>query len=155
VQTETVQLESYLHDIVESLGESLENCPHRVEITTDPDKTELDLEPVSLAEVVKNLVLNATTHAYRDNGHHEGVITLSVESAPQCTHIVVRDDGCGISATNLPRIFEPFFTTSSEMAQPGLGLNIAHNLVTQRLGGTIECHSEVGKGTEFVISIPS
>ncbi|WP_181951097.1 ATP-binding protein, partial [Chromobacterium haemolyticum] len=36
----------------------------------------------------------------------------------------------------------------------GLGLNIVYNIVRQRLGGSIEVHSEVNKGTTFTITMP-
>ena len=71
------------------------------------------------------------------------------------TQIVVSDDGRGIPDENLGKIFDPFFTTRGGQGGTGLGLHIVHNIVTSRLGGAIECRSEVGKGTEFVISLPS
>ena len=53
----------------------------------------------------------------------------------------------------LPRIFDPFFTTSLQRGS-GLGLNIVYNLVTHRLGGSIECSSESGAGVLFTITLP-
>jgi signal transduction histidine kinase len=52
------------------------------------------------------------------------------------------------------RIFEPFYTTKRNEGGSGLGLNIIHNLVTHQLGGSIECQSEPGNGTMFIIQLP-
>ncbi|NEO44378.1 MAG: hypothetical protein F6K55_09675 [Moorea sp. SIO4A3] len=54
----------------------------------------------------------------------------------------------------LGKIFEPFFTTARPQGRTGLGLHIVYNLVTQKLLGQIEVKSEVGKGTEFMITLP-
>ena len=65
----------------------------------------------------------------------------------------IRDTGTGIPERIRHRIFEPFFTTKAPGVGTGLGLSISYSIVT-KLGGKIECHSEMGVGTEFVISIP-
>ena len=64
------------------------------------------------------------------------------------------DNGCGISPENLNKIFEPFFTTARHGEGTGLGLHITYNLVTQKLGGTIRCESQVGQYTQFTIQLP-
>jgi two-component system NtrC family sensor kinase len=51
------------------------------------------------------------------------------------------------------RVFDPFFTTKAPGVGTGLGLSLSYGIIS-RLGGTIECRSEVGVGTEFVISFP-
>ncbi|AOY80038.2 ATP-binding protein [Moorena producens JHB] len=64
------------------------------------------------------------------------------------------DDGCGIVKDNLKRIFEPFFTTARHQGGSGLGLHILYNLVVQKLQGTIKAESEVGVGTQFLMTFP-
>ena len=54
----------------------------------------------------------------------------------------------------LARIYEPFFTTRRGTGGSGLGLYILYNVVTQQFGGTVECYSQPGKGTKFVITLP-
>lgn len=67
--------------------------------------------------------------------------------------ISIKDDGGGIEKEKLGNIFDPFFTTKEVGKGTGLGLSISHNIVRDHQG-SIQCYSEVGKGTEFVISLP-
>jgi len=54
----------------------------------------------------------------------------------------------------LKQVFDPFFTTKRNQGGVGLGMHIVYNLVTQTLGGTIECTSSPGKGVLFLITTP-
>jgi PAS domain S-box-containing protein len=67
--------------------------------------------------------------------------------------ISMRDTGCGIPASILPRIFEPFFTTKDEGRGTGLGLATAKDIV-RRHDGWIDVESEPGAGTVFRIFLP-
>jgi len=52
------------------------------------------------------------------------------------------------------KLFTPFFTTKKEGKGPGFGLPISHDIVTKKHGGTLECCSGQGRGTEFAIALP-
>ena len=73
---------------------------------------------------------------------------------PGVVVVEVEDDGKGIPEEIRTKIFDPFFTTKKGKGGTGLGLHIVHNIVTNQLGGTIDCESEVGRGTTFIIAIP-
>ena len=68
----------------------------------------------------------------------------------------VKDTGIGISKEFLKEIFEPFArernSTVSGIQGTGLGMAITKNIVDM-MGGTIEVESEVGKGTEFIVTL--
>lgn len=64
-------------------------------------------------------------------------------------HII--DTGPGIAAENIEKIFTPYFTTKS--GGSGLGLPTTRRIVEEH-GGTMAVHSEVGKGSDFVIALP-
>ncbi|MBP0018574.1 MAG: response regulator [Cyanobacteria bacterium SBLK] len=66
----------------------------------------------------------------------------------------IRDSGCGISPATRERIFEQGFTTKEVGKGTGLGMAIAKQIIEEKHGGEIACYSELGKGTEFEISLP-
>ncbi|MBD2361760.1 GAF domain-containing protein [Anabaena minutissima FACHB-250] len=68
--------------------------------------------------------------------------------------IRIADNGLGMNQELKNRIFDPFFTTKSVGKGTGLGLAISYQIVVEKHGGTIDCVSEVGMGTEFWIEIP-
>ena len=69
--------------------------------------------------------------------------------------ISISDNGSGIATENLDRIFDPFFTTKEIGKGTGLGMAIAHQIITEKHNGTITCSSEQGQGTTFAITLPT
>ncbi|MCZ0905274.1 ATP-binding protein, partial [Microcoleus sp. HI-ES] len=77
-------------------------------------------------------------------------IVTEVSSENQvCVRIF--DSGSGIRPEVQSRMFDPFFTTKPIGSGTGLGLSISYQIVKDTHGGQLECHSEVGRGTEFAI----
>lgn len=66
----------------------------------------------------------------------------------------VEDNGVGIPQNILDRVFEPFFTTKSSTHGTGLGLSMVFGFVRQS-GGDIKVRSQVGRGTQVEILLPS
>ncbi|MEH2303025.1 MAG: ATP-binding protein [Nostoc sp.] len=71
--------------------------------------------------------------------------------------VIVRiaDNGSGISLENQKKIFETFFTTKPRGIGTGLGLAIAYQIVVEKHQGKITCLSELNRGTEFAIALPT
>jgi ligand-binding sensor domain-containing protein/signal transduction histidine kinase len=112
----------------------------------------MDSYPGPLGQVLINFVNNALLHAFDGPGGHM-VLSAGLAGADR-VRIEFRDDGRGIPAEHLSRIFDPFFTTRMGQGGTGLGLNIAYNIVTTLLGGTIRVESAAGEGTVFIIDLP-
>ncbi len=76
------------------------------------------------------------------------------QSQPQMEYVVVEvtDTGVGIPERLLPKIFNPFFTTKKEGV--GLGLSICSRLIEENRG-KIDVVSQVGKGTTFILALPT
>ncbi|MBL1179125.1 sensor histidine kinase [Pantanalinema sp. GBBB05] len=68
--------------------------------------------------------------------------------------IHIADNGPGMSETVCQKVFDPFFTTKPVGQGTGLGMSISYQIVVERHGGQLLCHSTPGSGTEFVIRIP-
>lgn len=105
--------------------------------------------PSQLNQVFMNILSNAI-HAIRGTG--EITITTSLP-APNRVEISIKDTGVGMSPEVQEKIFDPFFTTKGVSQGTGLGMSITYGIV-QKHGGDIFVHSELNKGTEFVISLP-
>jgi signal transduction histidine kinase len=109
--------------------------------------------PGPYGQVLTNLFLNAVAHAFPDR--MGGRIDITVrESGSDDVEIVVADNGCGMSLGTRRQAFNPFFTTRRHEGSIGLGLHIAHNIVTNRLGGLIHLDSEDGEGTTIRLLLP-
>jgi signal transduction histidine kinase len=144
-------LKAYLEDVVRSLRPRLNQTQHTIEIAGD-QALSLDSYPGAFAQIITNLVVNALDHAFAPE--QQGQIHINFEAVNDQLVLTVRDNGQGIAPENLSRIFEPFFTTKRGQGGTGLGLHIVYNLVTQKLGGSIQCISKPEQGTEFVIKVP-
>jgi len=114
-----------------------------------------DLPPVTadlsrMEEVFLNLFINAA-----DAMEGKGTLWIATRlSSTGAVKISIRDNGKGIDKAYLPHIFEPFFTTKDPGQGTGLGLSITYGII-QKHNGIIDVESEAGKGTTFVITLPS
>ena len=112
-----------------------------------------DSFPGRYGQVLTNLVMNATIHAF-DAGTI-GRISISVGAADADTvELVVEDNGVGMAEDVRARIFDPFFTTKMGRGGTGLGMNIVHGIVTHILGGQITVTSKPGEGTRIRVLFP-
>jgi PAS domain S-box-containing protein len=109
--------------------------------------------PGPYGQVVTNLFLNSVAHAFPSNAAGELIITAR-EVGDDFVEIVYSDNGIGMTDEVRRHAFDPFFTTRRDKGGTGLGLNIVHNIIINRLGGRIDLTSEVGKGTRFHIVLP-
>lgn len=104
--------------------------------------------PGEMEQVICNLLQNAI-EAVPSGGH----VWTRTRSDGRWVTFEVTDDGPGMPQDVLSRIFTPFFTTKEPGKGMGLGLAIAHQLVTQ-VGGDIAVESVVSKGTTFRVRVP-
>lgn len=106
-----------------------------------------------LAILVNNLLGNAVK--YSDEG---GTVDVSCTCEDGQLSLTVADSGIGISADDLEKIFEKFCRTDNPEAQvrpgTGLGLTVARDIARMH-GGDITVTSELGKGSEFTVSLPA
>lgn len=141
--------------------------PSTIEINqqVDPDCGPILADPTEIHQVIMNLCSNAS-HAMQETG---GTLTVAVQRRHledplpgenrilppgDYLQVEISDTGRGMSAAILNRIFEPYFTTKEKGEGTGLGLAVAHGIVT-RLSGDIKVQSELGKGTSFFLYFPT
>lgn len=149
---EQIDLSEFLSGVVERMFFSAKE-KHQTLLLHAPSENSFVLsDRDKLEQVVINIVSNAIK--YTPKG---GKIDVYFGTLYKDAFIKVRDNGIGIPKENLPRIFERFYRVdkarSRETGGTGLGLAIAKQIMNQ-LGGNISITSEVGDGTEVIISIP-
>ena len=106
---------------------------------------------VSDGDRVLQIITNLLANAFRwtPDGGRVGV-ELAAENGK--VHVAVEDTGPGIKAEEQERIFRPFWTHDG--MGTGLGLAIARELALA-LGGEIELDTQLGRGSRFVLVLPS
>ena len=115
-----------------------------------PEATVLD--PRRLRQILTNLLSNAVK--LTDKGRIDVVMAATEGREPRLV-IAVRDTGPGLSDEDKARIFRPYHQAAAGEAAggSGLGLSITRELVS-RMGGTLTCKSELGKGATFILCLP-
>ena len=121
---------------------------HRIHETV----TQVRMPRHLLTQAIFNLVHNAGK-AMREKGDLV-VIWAEPASKPRFVRVGVTDNGPGMTEEVRQHCLEPFFTTQPQGEQTGLGLTLVR-VIVQRAGGSMEVHSELGKGTTMVLFLPS
>lgn len=114
------------------------------------------IDRVKMESVFTNLLSNALK--FTGSGGHIRISVRMVNEDEQSftAAVTVEDDGCGISAADLPKVFDRYFMSSASRSLnkegSGIGLSIAREIVRQH-GGNITIHSEEGKGTRMTVTL--
>lgn len=146
------------------LGELVKKCQEKVQIEIDKKKQNVEcfvtanVPPVyAEKDGIERVIINILTNSIKYTGEN-GTIKLYVGFVYNDAYIKIIDNGIGIPEEDLSRIFERFYrvdkSRTREMGGTGLGLSIAKEIL-DRNNGTIDIKSEVKKGTEVVIRIPT
>ncbi|NQZ07402.1 MAG: hybrid sensor histidine kinase/response regulator [Algicola sp.] len=144
-----------INRVLRSLAPQTARGEHKVSLEGDRELT-IESYPGAISQIITNLVMNSIIHAFDDVVH--GHIVIKAVCEKDRVKLTYSDNGKGMGDESTRLIFEPFFTTrrgnggKGGSGGTGLGMYIVYNLVTQTLHGDIMCTSEVGKGTEFVIT---
>ncbi|QEP44406.1 sensor histidine kinase [Ectothiorhodospiraceae bacterium BW-2] len=148
----TLNLGDYLQEVLSSLRPKWKHT--QIELITDfADKVEITTYPGALAQIMTNFISNSIIHGFED-GSVAGEIAITLTQQPQGIELRYRDSGKGMAQESLDKIFDPFYTTRRGQGGTGLGMHIVYNLVTQKLKGSIDCHSAPNEGCRFTIILP-
>ena len=147
----TVDLYELVGDVCSSLAAKASAQNVTLENRVEPDVV-VHADPRRLEQMLTNLIDNGIKFS-RENG----TVSISHERGTR-DRIFVQDNGDGIPAQHLERLFERFYRVdrarSRDMGGTGLGLAIVKHLALLH-GGEVTVTSEIGKGTTFVIHLPT
>ena len=126
----------------------------------DPSVPIVKVVPQDIGRVLLNLINNAFQAVSADRSKKEAdasykpTVTVSTKKRSKEIEIIISDNGPGIPDDIKDKIFQPFFTTKSTGQGTGLGLSMSYDIITKGHGGKLSVDTEVGKGTEFQITLP-
>jgi PAS domain S-box-containing protein len=153
LRIERFPVQRVIGEVVQSTAAAFEERAQRLVVDLPDEPVRVDADPVRLAQIVDNLLSNASK--YTDRG---GGITLTVREAAEGVVLAVRDAGVGIAPENLQRVFELFTQVDTSMARAGGGLGIGLALVRQLAemhGGHVRADSDgPGHGSTFTVVLP-
>jgi PAS domain S-box-containing protein len=153
LRKEALEVAAIVEHALETSGPAIEGAGHALIVDVPPESMIVEGDPVRLAQVFANLLINAAK--YTDPG---GTITLAARVLDHHAVVSIKDTGVGIPAEQLPTIFDLFTQVDRHggRAQGGLGigLTLAKRLVEMH-GGDIEARSDgPGRGSEFSVQLP-
>lgn len=141
-------------NINKELDLTLELISHETKNKVEIEKHYGDIPPIKcypnmLNQVFTNILVNAC-QAIKDKGK----IIISTEFQDSNLIVKIKDNGQGIPKENINKIFTAGYTTKGVGVGTGLGLAISQKIIDKHKG-KIQVYSEVGVGTEFIITIKS
>ncbi|XZN95799.1 MAG: AAA family ATPase [Microcoleus sp.] len=161
--------QSQLTDLNEILGQAVDLAYHskrakdnrfNLTIETNYDRTigQIELISADISRALINLIDNAcyAVHTKKQQLGDSFIPVLSVKTQNHGDTVEIRisDNGIGIESEIHEQIFHPFFTTKQAGEGTGLGLSLTHDIIVGQHRGSIQLETELGKGTEFIISLP-
>ncbi|HVQ17033.1 MAG TPA: PAS domain S-box protein, partial [Vicinamibacterales bacterium] len=153
LRKEPLELAPVVDHAVEAARALAHGMDHELTVTMPDEPIQVSADPTRLAQVIGNLLNNASK--FTDKGGH---VWLTVKREGDEAVIRVRDDGIGIAPEDIPGLFEMFaqVDTSLERSRGGLGigLTLVKTLVEMH-GGTVHAQSDgPARGSEFTVRLP-
>jgi signal transduction histidine kinase/ActR/RegA family two-component response regulator len=149
-----LELATAVHSAVELAAPVIDAREHRLMVNLPTEPVWLDADPTRLPQLLANLLNNAAK--YTPDG---GEINLSGQRVGSEVVVRVRDNGIGMSASELASVFELFAQArgAEHTVQGGLGvgLSLAKSLAELHGGGLTAYSAGVGRGSEFVLRLPA
>ena len=144
-----------LNDLIEQLGDffhvQAQSSGVQIRLDPSPDQVVLSIDANHIKQAVLNLMINAVNAMKDDPDSGNDLILRVTKHSDDSVSLHVTDTGPGISSEDQERIFHPYFTTRA--SGTGLGLPTARR-IAEAHGGSLELHSEPGKGSDFAIHLP-
>jgi signal transduction histidine kinase len=154
-QTSEQRRQFDLAEVVQSdlsaLAPRLQRCNLKVQVDI-PSGIRCDSYPGPLGQIIANLMINTTVHAYAPE--QGGTVHIHADIDGPGIRLTVSDNGKGMDSTVLAHVFDPFFTTQLGKGGSGLGLSISKRIATNVLGGDLLVTSVPNEGARITICFP-
>ena len=144
-----IRMNELTEGILLMMEKQLREANIRVETSFEGELPEVMASTNQMRQVLLNLFKNA-----KEAMPKGGTLTVRTASHADNVFIHIQDTGVGIPEEIRNKIFEAFFTTKQKVKGVGLGLSVCYGILKDH-GGEIAVESEEGKGTTFIISLPT
>ena len=144
-----LDINQLIQESLSLLDHQFRQCHIRVESHLDRSLPPVYGNSGKLQQVFINLFLNA-----RDAMPLGGDLKIATAMNDSMVVVEIQDTGVGISEDNIKQIYDPFFTTKTTGKGTGLGLAVTYGIL-QEHGGRIFVDSAPGKGTHFILKLPT
>jgi C4-dicarboxylate-specific signal transduction histidine kinase len=115
-------------------------------------EVELNAYPNELKQIIIVLLNNAKDILISRNIHRAN-ITIALNDEKEKLHIIICDNGGGMTKSVMNKIFEPYFTTKHKSQGTGLGLYMSKKIIQERFGGNMRVEN-IRDGVCFYITLP-
>ena len=148
IEKDIVDINFLLENVIRNFALMLNNKNIKLENKIIDDEIFIEGDYNRLTQVIINIIKNAVEAMEETNN---GIIKIEEKVVNNHIHVLIMDNGPGISEENLKRIKEPFFTTKRN----GTGLGVAlSNEIIKAHNGKLLYHSSLGVGIEVEIVLP-
>lgn len=147
-EAEVIDMQEVLKDVCLGIQDLIQDSGAR--IVSDISCPHIRFPKANMSSVLQNLLVNAIH--YRSPGR-QPVISFSCRHENGHFFILVKDNGMGIPANQLSKIFVLFKRYHTHIEGSGVGLYLVKRII-ENFGGSISVESEIGQGTNFLISLP-
>jgi two-component system NtrC family sensor kinase len=134
-------------------------APVALETDFAPDLPAVQVSPQDLGRALLNLFVNALYAArlrqQTSATSYRPLVQVRTRRLSDAVEIRVRDNGTGMTNAVAARMFQPFFTTKPNGEGTGLGLSLAHDIITKSHRGTLTVETQEGEFTEFTVRLPA
>jgi signal transduction histidine kinase len=151
-QRRSFDLRDFVTEVVSTLQPQFKKTAHRI-VVDIPRGITMNSFPGPLGQVINNIAINAMIHGFGQS--IAGEIKIEAAQHDSQVRLMLSDNGRGIDPQHISSIFDPFFTTRLGQGGSGLGLHIVYSIITRVLGGRIGVESKIGKGTVFMVDLPT
>lgn len=147
---ETLDLSAFVARMGELYAPVAEDAKLSLSVAVPSGPTIFAGHKAKLQQLLANLIENAVK--FTPAG---GKISVTLAHDGKAATLTVTDSGCGIATNDLPFIYTRFWRADGSRHLPGNGLGLALvKAIVTSYGGTIECKSQIGHGTEFAVRLP-
>jgi two-component system phosphate regulon sensor histidine kinase PhoR len=153
---QSLRIEEIVEKVLQDYSSVIEEGGWKVEVEIDEELPSVSGDGRALESCLSNLIDNALKYAAEGKALRL-VVGIREDSGKSWVDVSVRDEGPGISGSELRHIFDSFYRGQEQVASPNPGAGLGLALVKRHVeahGGKVRVFSKIGKGSTFQLSLP-